>query len=619
MTTDLEIWQRAFKLAHFIHCDLRVALCVMVHGMELAALKARQQEERTGANLMKMSDCQLFQVGLLQASEFYERRQEQAQFDDARAAEWEKSLLEQLIELAFSTEGLMVGPHIRPLTNEDLIIRYLKHLALVTVTRNAYQVMVGISQFLYRHGVKEMEHIHLLIDPDLKRGGVSGKSYKTSRKRIWNEMVSRFGNLLELRGKGRFHAQERTLPLLALVNDCLDHLALWDTKHLVFTDEPHQAHALIHPACYERILKQLRIKDPTANLTIPQFALPTHNNFPSRPERRQPPDLTRQQLQLLQEICGKLGKRRKESEPMLLSVRIDGKEQARFNLFSEQSFACPIRSSSKIIEIYSLELDGDLLLAACWLAEMEEIETPHVIAETRGEGGQLVRFDIAFAENGPVTVEINYRETRPARWLALEWKRLTYRLAAIQLKPAMALVIGTLLVGFLIALSVFWLRQKPSEAPEVVKQPSSTIAPTPADSPRVESPFLAENRGVTKEGTGSEQNSSRRTRGLPLGSVTRIYVQSVGEDEFGTALREALIDRLKQSQLIVEERILPTTEAVLQQEANDGKQLVKLRLVNKAGVVLWQASFKQTDARQIAELAIKNLVETIELVKRQPK
>jgi len=618
MTTDLEIWQRAFNLAHFIHCDLRVALCVLVHGMELAALKARQQQDRSGANLMKMSECQLFQIGLLQASEFYERRQEMAQFEDARAAEWEKSLLEHLIDLAFLTEGMTVRPRIQPLTNEDLVIRYLKHLALVTVTRNAYQVMVGISQFLYRHGVKEMEHIHLLIDPDLKRGGVSGKSYKTSRRRIWNEMVSRFGNLLSLRGKGRFYAQERTLPLLALVNDCLDHLALWDTKHLVFTDEPHQAHALIHPACYERLLKQLRIKDPTANLTIPQFALPTNNNSPSRPERRQPPDLTQQQLQLLQEICGKLGKRRKESEPMLLSVRVDGEEQTRFNLLSEQSLAFIVRPSTKIIEVYSLESDGDLLLAACWLAGLEEIETPRVIVETRAEGGQVIRFDIAFAENGASGVEVSYRETNPLRWLALAWRRMTYRLAAIQLKPAMALAMGVIIVG-LIALSVFWLRQKPTELPEVVKQPSPIVAPTPTDSPRAESPLLAENRGVTKDGTSSGQNSSHRTRGLPLSSVARIYVQSFGEDEFGIALREGLIDRLKQSQLTVEERILPTADAILQREATDGKQLVKLRLVNKAGEVLWQVSFNQTDARQIAELAVKNLVEMIESEKRKSK
>jgi uncharacterized protein YhhL (DUF1145 family) len=619
MKADMEIWQRAFNLAHFIHCDLRVALCVMVHGMELATLKARQQEERAGINLMKMSECQLFQVGLLQASEFYERRQEIAQFDDARAAaEWEKSLLEHLIDLAFLTEGMTVRLHIRPLTNEDLVIRYLKHLALVTVTRNAYQVMVGISQFLYRHGVKEMEHIHLLIDPDLKRGGVSGKSYKTSRKRIWNEMVSRFGNLLELRGKGRFHAQERTLPLLALVNDCLDHLALWDTKHLVFTDEPHQAHALIHPACYERLLKQLRIKDPTANLTIPQFELPTNNNSPSRPERRQPPELTQQQLQLLQEICGKLGKRRKESEPMLLSVRIDGEEQTRFNLVSEQYLAFTVKPSSKIIEVYSLESDGDLLLAACWLVGLEEIETPRVIAETRAEGGQVVRFDIAIGEDGASSIEISYRETNPVRWLALAWRRMTYRLAAIQLKSAMALAMGVIVVG-LIALSVFWLRQKPSEAPKVVQQPSPTIAPTPADSPSAESPLLAENRGVTKDGTSSGQNSSRRTIGLPLSSVQHIYVQSFGEDEFGIALREALIDRLKQSQLTVEERILPIADAILQREATDGKQLVKLRLVNKAGEVLWQVSFNQTDARQIAELAVKNLVEMIESEKRKSK
>lgn len=466
-----------------------------------------------------------------------------------------------------------------------------------------------------------MEHIHLLIDPDLKRGGVSGKSYKTSRKRIWNEMVSRFGNLLSLRGKGRFHAQERTLPLLALVNDCLDHLALWDTKHYLFKDEPHQAHALIHPACYERVLKQLRIKNPTANLTIPKFMLPANNGFSSRPGRGQPPDLTQQQLQLLQEICGKLSKRRKESEPMLLSVRVDGEEQTRLNPLSERFCAFPVKPRSTIIEVYSIEPDGDLLLANCWLAGLEEIETPCAIAETCAEGGQKVRFDIAFAEDGASSVEVGYCETSPVRWLALEWRRLAYRLAAIQLKPATTWAVGAILVG-LIALSVFWLRQKPSEMPEVVKQPSPTVKPSPADSPRAEQPLLVENRGkpeIGKGGSSSGRNSSRRTRGLPLGSVARIHIQSFGEDEFGIALREGLIDRLKQSPLTVEEGMLPAADAILERNSGSGKRPVRLRLVNKEGEVLWRASFKQGETAQIAESAVNLLVQAIESEKRIPR
>lgn len=623
MTADTEIWQRAFNLAHFIHSDMRVALCVMIHGMELATLKAKQQEERTGANLMKMSDCQLFQIGLLQASEFYERRQELAQFDDGQSTKWKKSLLEEFIDLAFSTEGLAVGHHRLHLVNEDFVIRYIKHLVQVTVTRNAYQVMVGVSQFLYRHGVKEMEHIHLLIDPDLKRGGVSGKSYKTSRKRIWNEMVSRFGPVLALRGKGRFHVQERTLTLLALVNDCLDHLALWDTKHHLFTDEPHQAHALIHPACYERVLKQLRIKDPTANLAIPQFMLPTNNNFPSPPQRRQPPDLTRQQLQLLEEICGKLGKRRKESEPILLSVRVDGQEQARLNLLSGKSVAVPVKPDSKIIEVYSPETDGDLLLAACWLAGLEEIETPRVIAETRAEEGQVIRFNIAVAKDGSATVEIAYRETKPLCWLALEWRRLIHRFGQLPVfpKPAVAYALAA---GALALLLFFWWRQAPKELPTVVKQASPQVSPITEPSPNLtplpgnQPPLIAENRPKPKI-TGGGSNTIQRNASIQLAAVERVFVQSLGEDEFSRNLREALIGRLRQSPLVVEETISPTTDAVLQRKPDTNNKRITLRLVNREGDELWQARFNQHDAGQIAEQAAQKLLGAIGAEKRKPQ
>lgn len=630
MEADSGIWRQAFRLAYFIHCDLRMALCVVIHGMEVATLKAKQQEERTGANLMKMNDCQLFQIGLLQASEFYERRQELDQFGNggqSQPVEWKKSLLEQLIDLAFLTEGLAVRTHNLPLADEDLIIRYIKHLVQVTVTRNSYQVMIGVSQFLYRHGVKEMEHIHLLIDPDLKRGGLSGKSYKTSRKRIWNEMISRFGALLALRGKGRFQVQERTLPLFALVNDCLDHLALWSTEHYLFTDEPHQAHALIHPACYERIIKQLQIKDPTANLAIPRFVLPTNNNHHQRPNRRQPPELTEQQLQLLQEICGKLSKRRKESEPILLSVRVDGVERARFDPIESKIVACRMNAGSRMIEVCSREADGDLLLAVCWLAEFEDTKNQRVLAETRTEAGQVIRFAIVMDETGSATGEITYRETKFSRWLSLEWRRLISHLRKFSDLPIPAIA-WTLAGMVVMAMTLFfWLRPKQDELPQVVHLPSpiveSSTAVAPEDSPtptvpRVQPPLLAENRRTPGSGEAfSEGNHLRRSAGVPLGSVTRIHIQSLGEDELNQKLREALADRLRQTAITVEERILPTTDAVLQRKLETSKQKIMLRLVNRQGKVLWIASFNQNSTEQIADQAIKGLVEAIEREKKK--
>lgn len=629
MNTDQEIWRRAFHLAYFIHCDLRTAFCVLIHGMELAALKAKQQTERTGANLMKMNAAQLFQIGLLQASEFYERRQEFDQFgngDESLSGEWKQSLLEQLIDLAFSIEGLTVNNHSLPLSEEDLTIRYIKHLVQVTVSRNAYQVMIGVSQFLYRHGVKEMGHIHMLIDPDLKRGGVSGKSYKTSRKRIWNEMVNRFGNLLALRGKGRFQVQERTLPLFALVNDSLDQLALWDTEHNLFTDEPHQAHALIHPACYEKVIKQLQIKDPTANLTIPRFVLPTNQNHFHRPNRRQPPDLTETQLRLLQEIYDKLSKRRKESEPMLLSIRVDGVERAKFDPVLTNAASCHLRFRPRMIEVYSREEGGDLLLASCWMADFAGIESGKVRATTRAEGGQRVRFDMAFAEDS-TTVEISYRETKLLRWLALVRKRFGKSVFPYSFhlpKPAIAL--GMMAIAAFAVLYFFWWRQKPGALPQVVKQPSPLIVPAasplpnaPPIKPDSEPPLLAENRSKqqTSQNPFPERDGSQRKPGVPLRSVSRLYVQSLGEDDFSLSLRKALNAALGQSSFTVEEQIGPSTDAVLQRKPKTNKRHLTLRLVNRTGEVLWQAKFDPRNAEQIAEQVAKTLREAADQEKQK--
>ncbi|MEK7831543.1 MAG: hypothetical protein AAB401_10690, partial [Acidobacteriota bacterium] len=483
--------------------------------MELASLKAKQQGERKGTNLMEMTEAQLFQVGMLEASAFYERRQEQEQFgidSDMGAVEPRQSLLELLIDLAFSAEGLAINRARLPLDEEDLVVRYIKHLVQVTVSRNAYQVMIGISQFLYHHGPKQMERIHLHIDPNRNRGGLSGKAYKDSRRRIWNEMVNRFGGLsggqsgglLAIRGKRRFQIQARTLPLFALVNECLNHLALWDAECNKFSDEPHQAHALIHPACYDKIIKQLPIKNPTANLIIPQFVLPANNNnHPPRPDRRQPPDLTAEQLRQLQEICDKLGRRRKESEPVLLLVVADGVERARFDPRTGETAACRLKADSRIIEVYSREADGDLLLASCWLAELAGGGEERVIAEHSAEGGQVVRFDIAFSEEGEAAVTISYRETKPIRWLALEWRRLVYRFRELSFKPKPLTAWAMAGAAALALLFTLWVwRQKPNELPEIVKQASPTVEPSPVvlPSPTVELPLIAENRPKPQTG-----------------------------------------------------------------------------------------------------------------------
>ncbi|MEP7339277.1 MAG: hypothetical protein ABI977_16190 [Acidobacteriota bacterium] len=639
-------WRQAFKLAHYIHGDVRVAFCVLVHGMELMSLKAKQQKERKGTNLMDLSEAQLFQVGLLEASEFYEKRQEREQFGlggQAQCGEARQSLLELLIELAFSAEAVGRGRAAQPLTEEDLVVRYIKHLVLVTVSRNAYQVMVGISLFLYRHGPKQMARIHECVDRKRSRGGENETVYKEARERLWEAMIERFGEMLVLRNDKRFEVQIGTMPLIALINDCLNHLALWDATCGQFQDEPHQAHALIHPACYEKIIRQLQIKDPTGNLAIPQFRLPPgNNNHTPRPDR-QPPDLTAEQIRLLDQVCDKLGRRRKESEPVLLLVVVDGVEQARFDPRAHKTVACRVKAGARIIEVYSREADGDLLLAACWLAELAEGEE-RVTAQTRAEGGQAVRFEIAFAEDGAALVEISYRETKPIRWLALEWQRLAYRSGRLANVPKPVFVSAALVMGVLGLLLFFWLR-RPNESPRVVRRPAPAVEPTvrpslspsPTMSPlperpkakdRPSPPALAHRRSSAKskpEITIAEldaRKGMRRVTGVPLRSVARIHVQSLGKDQFSRNLREGLIEQFRQSQFTVEEQISTTTDAVVERAVSRAKRQITLRLVNRAGEVLWQVRFKNPDRQQIEQItqqAVKALAEAVEAEKRKPQ
>lgn len=639
MTTNRDTVKQAYCQAYFLQGRQGPAMQITVRSFLGVKVRAQKQKRRSQyfssqsstqivsdrlPNKISFSENQLLQLAVWHVSEYYERLEESKQFG-TEPPEGPIVTFDPITEEVMSLFIALLEKTSEPaLTEEDLMIRYLKHLALISVEQNPLHVAIAFNQFLFDYETRDTLLIYEGVDKHFGRGKEEAHLDQT-RGEMWKKrLLTRFGDILETSktksGRNVFNSRPIDDWRKAFARLCLEKLTLWETTCSNGADETkpteeNRIHRLIHPSCRDQLLIETGFDPTTEQLLLPIF--PGFSNRAGRTcktqDRFNPPDLPDDAYRHLEKLFDHLTRRQRHGSNKQLIVKTDGIEVSMVELLIANSTKLSLPAGSRLIEIYSRETDGDLLLATCWLTEFDESEK-RVIAETRAEGGQLVRFDIAFAEGGEAAVTISYRETKAIRWLSLEWRRLVYRFQELSFQPKPLTAWAMAGAAALALLFALWLwRQKPNELPTVVKQASPTVEPSPVTppSPTAELPLMAENRPKPRSG------SAIRNAEVSLGSVTRVFVQSFGEDEFSRNLREALIAKLRQSPLAVEDQILPATDAVLQTKPGANKQQVTLRLVNRVGKVLWQGSFKQRDSRQIAEQVVEKLVESIEAEKRK--
>lgn len=640
-----ELLELAFETAWYLHGDWQIAVQLLVHAVEAMNLRAERQAERVRKqqktkparqvpNKVLLSQAQRYQLGVWEVSTYYELFDEARQFPGAarrKLYQPESSMVEKMVALQLSLQSnSALCPN--TITEKTLLIRYIKHLALLAVEQNALYTAIGINRLLYAYSPDETTKIYGKVDGKYERG-LDSKIYGEARRSLWQGLHHRFIGLIQTQVSAQkesvFASKAASPELLATILECLNHLTLWETSCAPIDDEAARIHKLFHPPCHNELLVSLKLALPSDRLRIPIFTdiSKVNNDHQNNKPGSTVPKLSPEQAELLGNVFEKLRKGRKNASSNWLLVVADGVELAAINLLAEASTSIELPENTRLIEIYSREIGGDLMLATCWLTEFDE-SGERVIAEARAEGGQVVRFDIGFAEGSEAAVTISYRETKAIRWLALEWRWLVHRFRELSFAPKPLTAWAMAGAAALALLFTLWLwQQNPNELPKVVKQASPTVEPSPValPSPTVELPLIAENR--PKPQSGKRSGSTRNSR-ISLSLVTRVFVQSLGEDEFSRNLREALIAKLRQSPLAVEDQILYTTDAVLQTKPRANKRQVTLRLVNRAGKVLWKESFKRTDvvwrifkkqhdAKRIAEQAVNKLVEAIEAEKRK--
>lgn len=572
--TDNVTLNKAFQLAHSIYRhkeeDRKIALTIVWEaligvGVRLMAQNEADRHAPEKPTKVRWSTLQWFQILIYCKSEAYERQQEA----DNKAS----------------------------LSEEDMIIRYVKHLILTTCRRNSFHITLGLSRLLYEYSAAETMAIYDLVvqDPDSSTRK-SDAYYRARKNKLIEELAERFQRYVRIhqaaRGEKRFQAQDDSSRFTELVIEYLTRFTPWETScvlpeqfdawapiHSLKSSQAIQVHSLIHPDCFSRLTQALKLDPPESRLALPKFFLtqkPSDGTTPPN-DSSLSSELTKEEANEIRNRIVEQADRRKTFMPRSLSVMTGGVERARLDLAESSKIRLEIEEDVNLIELVGRSAKAELLLATYVITNDEDYRAGNQRKEYSIvlEGGQSISLTTLLLPadtNGAFTfsVEISYRETRPLRAAAVWWQRLKLRLSGTRglrdsrnipvLSPA-AVIGGLALIAATALVLYFALRSRPGEYIATQQPPPANIAPgklpisettsTPQVGPTVErAPSLLPGKLESpspserpKLGGTSREPAARAVRSLL--NVERIYVESLGNDAFSQTVRQKLIEKLQ--------------------------------------------------------------------------
>ncbi|MEA2205727.1 MAG: hypothetical protein QOE77_2503 [Blastocatellia bacterium] len=630
-----ELLNRAFELAYFILGDRPASIYVATTALDKLKTALANQGRRLyytplgrlahpgSRTKVNLSEIHLLQRLVYIESEFFER--------------------------------LLEGQQ-KNLQQEDLIIRYVKHLIRITTKQNSFYVTLGLCRLLYNYNTGETSEIYNLVLQDPER--IRDDYYYRSRKqRLMQAISDRFGSLIKtqrgFRGEQRFQPQEDSQPYAELVRQCLTRFTPWRSDcvlppeldpnsnvitQLLFEDgdpdkehrvELNRIHTLIHPQCLGRLTAALGLDPTDKRLELPFFFVPDAGARPSE-DRFTPAELTEGERDVIRRHLDKNAIHRKKFSGGPLSLLIDGQRLMDFDLDRSGTMEFDLEHGTELVEIQSVgpvEADEDTSLAVCLLAYDRSgilpVNTSVALSKSLRLDLKVLPFPAASSKTRRATLRVGYQHEMPAQHIAPWFKGLVDlrpRRGLHLLQPAPALLF---IVLCLVGLWFYFQRGTDVTNPAQVAQLQADRrgAALPNMPPAEASPGQTQTETAAKEGR-SDQNSGlnlagrtgpgrletseiERTRGIKrrntpamLLAVRRLYVDSLGDDPFSVELRKELIGHLRASTHfeVVENR--DDADAVFKGNAirvpgRESNSLVVLELVNATGQVVWSLSSRK--------------------------
>jgi hypothetical protein len=264
-----------------------------------------------------------------------------------------------------------------------MVIRYIKHLVLITCRRNSFYVTLGLSRLLYDYSTPETMSIYDLVFQDPDNSTKKADAYYRDRKnRLIEQLQKRFHRFVKLyqgaRGENRFQTQEDSAQFTDLTNEYLQSFTPWETSCVLperlsewstipdlQSNQVSQIHSVIHPPCFSKLTRALKLNTPETCLALPSFFLTSGSGerTPPSADSSPPKDLTSREITAIRQTVSEDENRRKKFSPRFLLVMIDGLERTRLDLTRTQQIRLEVDEDATLMEFVGSARQGELLLA----------------------------------------------------------------------------------------------------------------------------------------------------------------------------------------------------------------------------------------------------------------
>gem|GEM_PF-2938110 len=452
-----DLLDAAFELAHFLHHDREIARTICLEAMQRLEIAAAAQVKR-----------------------LYYRPLRQNRF---RASWGDRHLLQRLVYFhSEKWERLSESREPESLTEEDLLLRFWKHLSQITMKRNSFYAAIALGRIVHAYSTAEtMEIYHAIAPEDCER---KQSDYLRSRKaQLLEEVRGRFEGLLTIvRGphqEDRIETREANPAIAAWARECLRVLTPWAVpcwgrpesrgaagrrRNRFASDrdessrEARRFHALFDPPCFARVARSARLAEPAGKLAIPRFqaaGAPPSRRGRGEEDRRahlMPEERAEIQRQLAEEA-----RRRRELPTRFLRILVDGRERARIDPRAEAAARLSLEDSAEMIEVRVCAPAGEVPLAVHALSDFPEDERAKPATfSIELEAGQALSFRVEPGVDSSREIEVSYRETDALRKALLAARRTAWQLGhaaraagALARQPAaVLLLLGTIGLWF---------------------------------------------------------------------------------------------------------------------------------------------------------------------------
>jgi hypothetical protein len=623
---------RAFHLAHYVYSDREVAVQIAAAALaDVEASVAAQDKRlyytpsgrgaRNGKSRTKisLSESHLLQRLVYAESEPYEVQQERA----AGAP----SLSEQM-----------------------MIIRFIKHLVKITLKRNSFYVTLGVNRLLFNYTTAETAGIYGVVAQDPDRTPDDDYCRKC-KKRLMAELKERFGKLLEVcrrqRGEERFVTRQDSSGYIQLVRDALKRFTPWDTSCPVPADfdaraseiarlayygedpdgehrvEIDRVHAVLHPDCHDRLLAGLRLVPADSRLAVPEFALTRSDDSPAPGAGDPPSNLSEDELKAIRDELDKQSERRKKAHTGWLRILVDGQQRATLRPGRPGPVRFEVEESDELIKVVTDDERGSVLMATCLISQdiFRAGSDPSRLAIVL-EGSQEISFVLSPSRNDEedvqrASVEVAWKERSWfwRIWAWLMWLRPDAVPAPSRSRFGMkSLATGAAAAAILIAVTAslvyfqFTGRETGEDlakreeggaltvAPATAPSPSGSLAANPGSDPAQRSEPKLPSREEGADQMFQEPNLRagrvRSESGIKtLLEVKRIAVIVESDDIYQQPMQEALTHSLQaQDRINVAANPKEANAALkvtVEKKADSESLIYVARLVNVTGDRLW--------------------------------